>query len=184
MDFVRPAIPVTALVVNMAVQLLAARARRHPGLLPSVLAGFVAGLVATCGLEIGLWNWQGIPWSQAAPFLVVNVGTYAALSYCFFGFLNLGETSLRIRIFNELRQTPAGLSEEEMSARYNYRRMMEVRLERLVRGHQVVEREGRYFLEGRALRGIAALVRAAKLVVVGKASEFEPDKGATRAAAD
>jgi hypothetical protein len=173
LDYYQAAISAIALTVNVAVQLLAARAHPQRGYLRSVFTGFGAGLIGLFALAGLAYYYQSTPWQDAAALLFVNTATYAALSYCFFaGFVNLGKTSLRIRLFRELQRSGCGLSMEQILSLYNHRRLIELRLERLLRSKQVVKRDGRYFLGGFLLWLIATAVRLAKLLVIGKDSEF------------
>jgi hypothetical protein len=67
----------------------------------------------------------------------------------------------------------SGLSRSELFSLYDYRQIIELRLARLLSKGQVVARDGRYFLNGFLLWSIAVVVRSAKLLVMGKGSEFE-----------
>jgi hypothetical protein len=184
LDYCLVAVPVVGLAINAVAGLLAARARPGWGLLRCVAAGFAAGLVAVAVLGGVTHSRRGDPWQEAVTTLFVNLATYAALAYCFFAFINLGKTSIRIRIFDELRQSGAGLSGEELASLYDYHRIVELRLARLLNKGQVVKRDGRYFLGGFFLWFVALVVRTGKWVVMGKTSEFQGDAVAGPEGAD
>jgi hypothetical protein len=173
LDYIQATVPVIALTLNVAVQLMVARACRQGGLVRSIAAGFGAGLAGLLALGACVAILQGGPWHDRAAILLVNVGAYVALSFCFFAFLNLGVTSIRIRLFSELLHSRHGLSMEQVLSLYDYRKIIELRLERLLKRGQVIKRDGRYFLDSFVLWSIAAVVRSAKILVIGKSSEFQ-----------
>ena len=84
--------------------------------------------------------------------------TYLSLAYFYvFGFYNLGESARRIRLLIELRSAgDRGMTLDEILAVYNARMIVEARLQRLLSGGQVVEREGRYFFSGGRVSSVPA----------------------------
>jgi hypothetical protein len=170
------AVPLIAAAVNVLVQLLAARVCPRWGYLRFIAAGFAAGLVSLLALEGILQARRGGAWQETAAVVTVNVLTYSALAFCFFaGFVNPAVTSLRVRLFRELQKSADGLAMETITALYDHRRLIALRIDRLVGGRQVVRRDGRYVLEGSTLWFICKVVFVAKRVVLGKASEFAHD---------
>jgi len=155
--------PVAGLGVNCAAQVL--YCRRSGRLLKSVYRGFAAG-AAACALVCGL-N------AELLPALV----TYGALGYCYFHFLNLGETARRIRIVRELAEAgPAGLSKGELLARYNAKTMVEARFARLLNNAQVTERDGRYYVGRPAVLHMARVLVFMKRLLLGRSSEQSKDE--------
>lgn len=150
--------PIAALAVNCAAQVLICRCAG--GLLRSVYLGFAAGLAACaplCGFS-----------SELFPAVVA----YGALGYCYFHFLNLGETARRIRIMRELAEAGgAGLSKEELLARYNAAKMLEARFARLRNTSQVIEKEGRYFLGRPTVLYMARALLLLKKLLLGRTGE-------------
>src|SRR6056300_1407260 len=105
MSVCRAFLPVWGLLLNAAVQVLYARAG-FP-FLRSIIAGFAVGLAAVLAVS-----------GVSAP-LAGDVLSYVCLGYCYFHFLNLGETARRIRLLRELYESPGGLSEAELLACYS-----------------------------------------------------------------
>jgi hypothetical protein len=171
LDYLRVATPLLALGITTLVQLSVARTRLGRGLIRSYFAGFGAGLASLLAFCAWVELRQGTPWYEAAANTVVNVGTYLALAFCFLSFLNLGNTSIRIRIFRELQQSGGRLSIENLRSLYDYNQIIEMRLNRLLSGKQVIERDGRYFLVSHALWWIAWVVSSTRRVVLGKSPE-------------
>lgn len=149
--------PVIGLAVNVAAQVL--YCRRSGRLLSSVYRGFAAGAAAcalTCGFSQDLF-----------PSLI----TYSALGYCYFHFINLGETARRIRIVRELSEAgPGGLSRQEILARYNAAAMLQARFARLLNNSQVVEKEGRFYVGKPAVLYMAEAISLMKLILLGRAA--------------
>jgi hypothetical protein len=159
MTVCRALLPVAGLLLNVAVQIVFVRAGLP--LLRSVFAGFAVGLAAV------LWR-SGISVPSAGDILA-----YGCFGYCYFHFLNLGETARRVRLARELYESPEGLSEAELLARYSSREILAARMERLSGNGQLVSRGGRYFTGRPAMLLIARLITFLKLIVIGKKSEFD-----------
>ena len=75
-----------------------------------------------------------------------NVTIYSCLGYCYFSMIGMGEHARRIRMLKELNNVPEGLTLKEMLDRYSAKDMIELRIGRLIRSGQVLEKEGRYFI--------------------------------------
>jgi len=78
-------------------------------------------------------------------FSLMNLSAYAALGFGFFNFVNLNIASLRIRMLQEMAQSPRGMSRCELLACYNIDEVIALRIDRLVRGGHLVERDGRFY---------------------------------------
>ena len=137
------ALPVLGLAGNVLCQILSLRVLRC-GLLRSVYVGFALGWAADIILRVSLSPAGATPLGLAGESAVDSV-IYACLGYCYFHFINLGETARRIRIIRELQECPEGLDLSGLLARYNARMIVEARLGRLLRNGQVT-------LEGNRLR--------------------------------
>ena len=172
-DYYQTAIPVIALLVGVAVQVSVARLDPRTGYLRSLFACVGAGLISVFALEGGAYPFTSAPWQEAAAVMLVNTATFAALVCCYLMFFVMScRSSVRVQLFRELQRSGGGLSLEQLLARYNQRTLVEMRLERLLRRRQLVLRDGRYFLNSPALRLLAAVVRGARMLVIGEDAEF------------
>jgi|SRR6516164_6905118 hypothetical protein len=171
-EYLPGATPVISLIINIVGQLRIARTFPAGKFLQSVAAGFGAGFVFLLALSVSSAFFRSDLWGEAGAILVVNVGTYIALSYCFFCFINLCKTSLRLRIFAEIQKSAAGLPMDEILSRYNLQKITALRLNRLVQKGHVIKSDGRYFLNRFSLLRVAKIVQGAKILVMGKRSEF------------
>lgn len=153
-----------AMGVNVLLQWLAYRLNGQR-FFHSVFFGFSAGVVALCALEAWWVFEQGFDISALLlDHVLVDWPCYGALAFCFFAFIQLGQSSVRVRVISELLRRADGLQREELERDYSRDAMLEMRLERLVVSGDLKEKEGRYF-GGRqrfivAARGVFALKRA------------------------
>ncbi len=136
--------PVAALAADVVCQIACLRLGYVGGLLRSLFAGFGAGALVVLLLTLGALRLDPAPAADAAARVFLNLLTYAALSYCYFHFVNLGETARRVRLLRELIEAGGSLTERDILCRYNARDMLHARLNRLLCNRQVVERSGRY----------------------------------------
>jgi len=165
--------PVIGLAVNVAVQILSFRCASSLGLLKSVFLGFGAGMFFIFGTEY--WIYTQMDSDSIGPFVwnvVANGLTCGVLGYCYFHFINLGETGRRIRIVRELLSA-GGLTMEELLKRYNTADMVEIRLARLLNNGQIAEREGRLVIQNAFLLRASQVMVFMKKLILGKASEFD-----------
>lgn len=162
--YLKALIPLVAFGFNVLSQILSFRTLRKIGLLNSVFTGFICGFLVLCMFS----NFIEAP----ASFLAYAV-TYASLGYCYFHFINLGETARRIRILRELYEAPDGLSLDGLLARYNAKEIIERRLSRLIQTRQIVLKGGRYYIGKPFVLWMARGLVALKSLLLGKKSEFD-----------
>jgi len=163
-------IPLLGLLVNAAAQIFLYRVRPDKGLLTSIFIAFAAGLFALVLCALILYGEANKKDFSAQ--LVSDVIIYALLSYCYFHFLNLGETARRIRILRELAEAPAGLTTGELLGRYNAREILERRISRLTKSGQIVLKNGRYYIKGRAVLLMAKILGFMKIAMLAEESEI------------
>jgi hypothetical protein len=163
--------PVAALAVNAVAQVLLVRLQRGRHFLRAQTGAILVGGIALVAFD--LFSLQFQVGESAVVSLWINIPTYLALSYCFFHFVNLGHTSIRIRIYAEIAERPGGMSAEEMARQYQDEALMQVRLRRLIESGDIVEKGGRYLVGKRRLVQLGNIIFTAKRFVLGKASEFD-----------
>lgn len=164
--------PVAGLAANVAVQLSCSRLLPRWSLLRSVIVGFAIGFACTIVIDSTLFRISLQPMPRIAGVFTTNILTYIALGYCYFHFVNLGETARRIRILKEIRESENGLTMEEILSRYNAAAILRYRLDRLLRKGQIIYRDGRYFLGKPTMLFMARIILLMKQIVTGKRSEF------------
>ena len=157
--------PLVCFLLNVAVQILAARNFKTLGLLKSVIAGFSIGLALLIIAEVALLD--------SLTSILANILTYSALGYCYFHFVNLGETARRIRILRELYEVNNGLSVNEILECYNAREIIEKRLFRLLKNEQIALKDNRYYIGNPIMLFISNVILSLKYFVLGKKNEFD-----------
>lgn len=165
--------PIAALALNVVCQVTICHLVPRAALLRSLVLGFGLGAAFLLLYHTAAWVLGGQPLAQAVGLLLANLVIYGALGYCYFHFVNLGETARRIRLVRELHQAPAGLTYPEILRRYNAAQITDLRMQRLLKTRQVVLRQGRYFIDRPLFLVISRLMVALKVVVLGKRSEFD-----------
>jgi len=164
--------PLVALAINVIAQVFLLRARRTD-FLRSVVEGCLIGGVALLVLNAVLITWLAPFREGLIRLLLVNIPTYGALSYCYFGVVGLGETAIRIRIYAEIAKTSTGMSTEDIERLYSDGAFAAMRLRRLLEGGDIMKKDGRYFVGKNRLVHAANIMFAAKQLLLGKKSEFE-----------
>lgn len=165
--------PVIGLILNVLFQVFGFRYISGIGLLKSIFLGFLAGFFSVVALESYIFFTLSNSIQNFIAIIIVNLMTYSALGYCYFHFLNLGETARRIRIVRELYDTGGGLSLEGILERYNAGDIVHKRVERLLNNGQISEKNGRYYVGSPVMLIMAKIMVALKLIFLGKKSEFD-----------
>lgn len=150
-------IPVICLLLNVLTQVLLFRLSPGIGLLKSIYLGFSVGFIGI--IFFG--------------FYITNLIIYALLAYCYFHFVNLGETARRIRLLRELYDSKAGLTMEEILKQYNANEIITKRIHRLLNNGQILLKDDRYYIGNKVMLWITKTIVLAKLLILGKKSEFD-----------
>ena len=165
--------PVVGLGVNVICQICYCRYRLNASLLKSTFLGFLCGMAILFGLEAIYIAQSALTIPKALPSVSVNLISYASLGYCYFHFINLGETARRIRLLRELIRSQDGLSMDEILKHYNAKEIIENRLSRLLKSGQVVYKDNRYYIGKPVMFFMSKAVLFLKVFILGKKSEFE-----------
>lgn len=130
-DYWLLAAPLTGSAVNVIGQILLSRMLAGERLLLVIVAAFCAGLVVT-GTMLGLALSEAhLPTGDTIGLAASALVVYCAAGFVLFALVNLGETSLRIRMMRVLLDNPAGIMREELMASYDDRALIAIRLQRL-----------------------------------------------------
>lgn len=160
--------PLAGLAVDVVVQASLSWAKRT--LRASIVAGSACGIGAAIFLSIRALRAAGVGGEDFFALLTLNAITSLMLAFGYFALVNLNATSIRIRILKEIHHCGA-MSRDELARHYDESKLIEDRLERLVREKQMVERDGRCRIEGAPfLLVVARTVAVMKRVVMGRAT--------------
>jgi hypothetical protein len=169
------AILAAALLADAAVQIAACRLtlRRSRGWVFSLAAGAGAGALLAAGAE-ALWLVPRSPdRADAAGAAAAVLLAYAGFAFFYANVVNGGRTALRVRLLAELQAAPSGLTAAQIVARYRPEELFEARVARLLAGGEVTLQGGRLRIRAGALLAVRRLVTAAKIIVIGRRSEFD-----------
>ena len=151
--------PLGAAVVNCLGYILSRRLFGI-GLAGSIIAGLSFGLVAVAAWSVGVvWSDP----SSAVDLAVSQIGTYLGLSFCFWVFLNLNITSLRIRILPQLLHASGSMPMSKLVAGYPESERLQRRLTRLQNGGQTILVDGKW-----RIRSSPVLMLAKSIDVIRK----------------
>ena len=135
-DILLIAAPLVGFIVNVLGQLALTRLARA-GLLASIFLAFIGGTVACCAVLAIALSIHDQPLLDKLALSAAVLVVYGAAGFVLFAIINLGETSLRIRMMQLLLEQPDGLSRTEILTRYNNALILSVRLQRMIDNRQV-----------------------------------------------
>jgi hypothetical protein len=164
--------PVAGLLVMCGAHALLCQLDARAALLNSLaragMAGLLAVILAGCAAA-----WSDGAWFAATlSCLLVDLPIYGCLAYGYANFVNLGQSSVRVRIYRELLGRPEGIAGEVLRAEYDEQGMLRARVGRLVEAGDLRLEETRYFPGRRRLVIIGAVIFGLKRAVLGRHSEF------------
>lgn len=134
-----------------------------------LITGFLVGL-GVLGVSLGMLRARQGAWELETAGL--SLGLYLMLSFCYFNFINLNMTSIRIRLLRELLGAgEQGLLRTEVVGRYGAHHVLHVRLERLTQGGEVRHSGDAYVLAGSSVRVIAVIFDILRWLVTGRPYE-------------
>jgi hypothetical protein len=110
----------------------------------SILSGLLAGLAVT--LAVIFWGVLQEPGDGIVDAWLLGVATYLALAFCFWAFINLNITSLRIRVLRQALRAGGTIALSDLLHLYSPTERLQRRLERLAEGGQLVRSGDRWCL--------------------------------------
>ena len=144
MELLYTSCALVATFVNVVIQVTLVR-YFQTGLFRSVCYSFVFGLAACSVACVFLWssvNW----WPDTVELSLIAVSTYVAMSYCYFHFVNLGETARRIRLLREISCFSSPPTVSQLIERYGPSEIYARRIQRLLQNQQIKIIDGSYVL--------------------------------------
>jgi hypothetical protein len=128
--------PVAGLAVNCFSQMVFVLSTRM-SLLKSIVLSTITGEVGLVLISVPYLTWKWFVVSQVA---------YLAASFCYFAFVNLNATSLRIRILEELRVMGGRASLRSLMTVYGGEDVLQARIDRLIRSGMLLRRGDRLYV--------------------------------------
>jgi hypothetical protein len=165
------AIPFIAALCEFVLHLLVARYFIKRGTIISTLVAYTCGLLIMAAMEIWFLNSGRLAAWEVVGLSGVNFILYSAMAFSFFSFVNIGESSVRIRVLRELAAAPEGLDKETLLARYNVDHIIQIRVDRLLTSGEMICCENRYYYTGRPkMLLVAKGSQALQRLLLGKQS--------------
>ena len=135
--------PLAGLAAYCGSQLVVARSAAGRSPYYSLKVGFICGLMVSLGSSVvGAYRMPSTTLDRVG-YLMLDLLTYLALAFGYFNFVNLTVASLRIRLLEEIREAGGALPASALQAAYNSHEVVAIRLQRLVQGGHLVEKNGR-----------------------------------------
>lgn len=150
--------PILGLCINVIVQILL-NITTKMSLLRTVLLGFFCGQTA--------FMFIALPELKISWFIVANIA-YIAASFCYFGFVNLSATSLRIRILEELSEAGGRLSVTKLLERYGGQAVFAARIQRLLQSKLLILRGNSLHVGKKYPLYAAKLLDALRSLILGR----------------
>lgn len=167
-DYLLLAAPAVGTVVNVVAQLVLARVMSGRRLLLLVFIAFAIGVAATATLVSWALSLGDVAMLDALALAAGVLFVYGAAGLVLFALINLGETSLRIRMMRLLLDAPTGITRQQLAADFDDRALVAIRLRRLQDKAQARVVDGVYFAWPSFLFTVAAVVRLLKRVIYGR----------------
>jgi len=134
---------VIGLAVYCIVHVVVARIIRSRNPYPALVIGAVMGLVVTVAITLVACTRAADSAVDMIALTAMNAIASLGFAFGYFNFVNLTVASLRIRILEEIADADGWLSRAAILDRYGTGSVADIRLERLVGGGHLVERNGR-----------------------------------------
>ena len=159
--------PVLGLAAYCLAQILIARSIHGRSPYHSLKLGFICGLIAA--MVVSGWGVGRMPISpqDRVGYVVLSLLTYLALAFGYFNFVNLTVASLRIRLLEEVGEAGGTMPAATLKAAYNSREVVAIRLERLVQGGHLVEKNGRLHSGRRPFLIVARIFDGLRWLILG-----------------
>ena len=145
-DLLHVMIPVIGLLVNIILQIVGVRCVASIEYYKSIRYGFLLGLFMVLVSEV-IFILFGVKGAiDSIALFTANLAIYLFIAFSYFAFINLGVSSLRVRLLDELGRSTEGLSMSEILERYNSREIIKNRVEKLEKIGQLIRKDGRYYV--------------------------------------
>ena len=137
------AAPVLGLAAYCLGQIFVARLMPSRSPYHSLQLGFIGGLIVALAVSGWAVGRMTIGLEDRTGYVVLDLLTYLALAFGYFNFVNLTVASLRIRLLEEIGDAGGALPAATLKAAYSSSEVVAIRLQRLVQGGHLVEKDGR-----------------------------------------
>lgn len=134
--------PLISLFTNFLIQTIALKTICKKGVISSVILGAIGGeiffLFIVCFLDLRS--------GTLGKYIFLGQIAYLCTAFCYFAFINLNTTSVRIRILEELRSVGGQAPLKTIMDIYGSREIVKTRLNRMTFAGLLFEDNGRYYI--------------------------------------
>ncbi len=128
--------PIIGFLFNVITQIICARITKKVQIF--VFSGLMSGLLVNSIIINLFYDPMNIPLFVKYSF--ISILTYFSLSFCYWGFLNLNRTSLRIRILREILDIEEnGINKDTLLDIYSPEELIHVRLKRMSDAGKIIK---------------------------------------------
>jgi hypothetical protein len=137
--------------------------------LKSIIIAYAIGLILLFLVGGFLFKYDFLSIHDLMGYFICNFFYYSVIAFCYFCLVNLTDTSVRIRILQELqKKANTGLSQSQILKIYNTDNIIGIRLEKLVSSGQIVKKENRYYHNKDRLVLVAYFFECLKFILIPK----------------
>ena len=148
--------PIAALVINVLSQIISVHCTRRISF--SIIFGFI------CGLFFLLCLTGSLIFSERG---LIILFTYLTLSFCFWAFLNLNITSLRIRIVRELLKSEnPDVSRENLFQLYSPQELISRRIQRLEKMGHIKKKNDKWVLQSKKILFLTVVTNILRKMII------------------
>ncbi len=159
--------PIIGLAVYCVGHIIAARLIRGRNPYPALAIGAVMGIVVTVAITVVACVRGGDSAADTLALTGMNAVAALGFAFCYFNFVNLTIASLRIRVLEEIADSGGWLPRAALLDRYGTGSVADIRLERLVGGGHLVQRNGRLYSGRLQFLLVARIFDAVRSLIFG-----------------
>jgi hypothetical protein len=159
--------PLSGVFANFLSLIILRRLSANSSLLNAIVAAFGIGGVLSASLALWVLIGERSSVLEVGSLFLCIMIVYIASGIIIFALINLGETSLRIRMLGKLIDSPLGVSRNELVADYDDRALLDIRLRRLREKGQAKFVDGAYYSRRSLLFFAASAIRLLKAILYG-----------------
>ncbi len=137
--------PALGLALYCVSHVVVSRLAPQRGCYYPLFVGFGIGLIGTLATNAGVLLYMQAGLADALALSMMNLAAYLAFAFGYFNFINLNVASLRIRMLQELMESGGTMPAAAFAACYKTEDVIDLRIDRLVRGGHLIEEQGRFY---------------------------------------
>jgi len=139
----------------------------------SLITGLFCGFIFILFFEFYFLIMKYYSLSDSIALSLVTIVSYLCLSFCYLCFIQLGVSALRIRLLQELYNSPNGLTMDEILGLYNSKHIIDYRVKRLINNGQIIIKRDRYYVKMSITLIMAMILEVCRFIILGKKSRIK-----------